>query len=84
MVEKNKTLNITLLKVSKLDVMCVHIVGGISSLRRQMNRSVSRDMRRGDSNHALNADYVNAPRAPVLSLASGPSLYFIVTSRGNT
>lgn len=27
--EKNKTLNITLLKVSKLDMMCVHIVGGI-------------------------------------------------------
>lgn len=68
--EKSKTLNITILKVSKVDVMCVHIVGGrlcVSSLRRQMNRSVSRDMRRGDSNHALNADYVNAPRAPVLS-----------------
>lgn len=28
-----------------------------------MNRSVSRDMSPGDSNHALNADYVNAPRA---------------------
>lgn len=28
MVEKSKTLNISMLKVLKVDVMCVHIVGG--------------------------------------------------------
>lgn len=57
--------NIPMRKVVQL-AWCAYIFWetvGRTTFQRQMNRSVSRDMNRGDSNHALNADYVNAPRA---------------------